>query len=77
MGGLNRPPQKLKGMKKNKMSIEEENKYLKEKIKRLEKEKEMLKAELKKQKESSAWDFHWDGCGNYEQSRASFYGDFG
>lgn len=59
------------------MTIEEENKYLKEKIKRLEKEIEKLKAEIKTEKETSAWDFHWDGRGSYEQSRAGFYGDFG
>lgn len=26
--------------------------------------------------DNSAWDFHWDGRGNYEQERAGFYGEF-
>jgi hypothetical protein len=25
---------------------------------------------------NSAWDFHWDGRGDYEESRRCFYGDF-
>lgn len=24
----------------------------------------------------SAWEFHWDGRGSYEQSRRAFYGEF-
>ena len=55
----------------------------KKKIKNLEKENEELKKELeelKKEKEynsnSSAWEFHWNGIGNYEEARRCFYGDF-
>lgn len=46
----------------------------------LEKENQELKDEIKRLKESrnddSAWDFHWDGRGSYEESRRCFYGDF-
>lgn len=31
---------------------------------------------LKEEVDNSAWDFRWDGRGNYEQERAAFYGDF-
>ena len=58
------------------MTIEEENKYLKEKIKKLERKIKELETEIETEKESSAWDFHWDGRGSYEQSRAGFYGEF-
>ena len=50
----------------------------KEKIKELEDENKKLKEELEKLKkhDTSGWDFHWDGRGDYEESRRCFYGDF-
>lgn len=50
----------------------------KEKIKKLESEIKKLKEEIKNKKDdTSNWDFHWDGRGDYEESRRCFYGDFG
>ena len=37
---------------------------------------EALEQKPKETVDNSAWDFHWDGRGSYEQERASFYGDF-
>jgi len=53
----------------------------KEKIKQLEEENKILKKKLKKKKNRknenySAWDFHWNGRGDYEESKRCFYGDF-
>ena len=50
----------------------------KERIAQLEKENEELKRELKTERDSysDAWNFHWDGRGNYEEARRCFYGDF-
>lgn len=54
-----------------------------EKIKQLEEENKKLKKQLKEKKKkksessSSAWDFHWNGHGDYEEARRCFYGDFG
>lgn len=33
-------------------------------------------SKTKETADNSAWDFHWDGRGSYEQARASFYGEF-
>ena len=53
----------------------------KEKIKKLEKENKKLKEKLFKKENlsnnnSSAWDFHWDGRGDYLEAKRCFYGDF-
>lgn len=53
----------------------------KEKIKKLEDENKKLKEKLEKlerheKHDSPGWDFHWDGRGDYEESRRCFYGDF-
>lgn len=53
----------------------------KEKIKQLEEENKILKKKLKKKKNKknenySAWDFHWNGRRDYEESKRCFYGDF-
>lgn len=51
-----------------------------EEIKRLRKENEDLKRKLNRERESSnssAWDFHYSGHGDYEEQRRCFYGDFG
>ena len=52
----------------------------KEKIKKLEKENEELKKKLVEKEKSSdnysAWDFHWDGRGDYLEAQRCFYGDF-
>lgn len=53
----------------------DENKRLKEQVKKLKKENERLKKSLEIER-SDAWDFHYSGHGNYEQERAGFYGDF-
>lgn len=49
-----------------------------EEIEKLKKEIERLKKENEKLKnfDNSRWDFHWDGRGDYEESRRCFYGDF-
>ena len=49
-----------------------------EEIKKLKKENEKLKQQIEEMKKphSSAWDFHWDGKGDYEEARRCFYGDF-
>ena len=39
--------------------------------------KRNTKGRAKKKSDSSAWDFHWNGHGDYEESRRCFYGDFG
>ncbi len=36
----------------------------------------LIKKEEATKRDNSAWDFHWDGRGDYEQARAAFYGDF-
>ena len=52
----------------------------KEKIKKLEKENKKLKKKLvekeKSSDNSSAWDFHWKGRGDYLEAKRCFYGDF-
>ena len=52
----------------------------KEKLKKLEKENKKLKKKLAKKEKSSdnysAWDFHWDGRGDYLEAQRCFYGDF-
>lgn len=47
-------------------------------LKKLKEENEKLKEQLSQEKSynSTAWDFHWDGRGSYEESRRCFYGDF-
>lgn len=47
-------------------------------IKKLEKENKELKRKLKAEKTRNdpAWDFHWNGHGDYEEARRCFYGDF-
>ena len=35
-----------------------------------------LDKESNKTTDNSAWDFRWNGRGNYEQERAGFYGEF-
>ena len=51
----------------------------KERIAQLEKENEELKIKLETERDShsDAWDFHWDGRGDYEEAKRCFYGDFG
>lgn len=39
--------------------------------------KTMAKKAPKKSDDSSAWDFHYSGHGDYEEERRCFYGDFG
>ena len=51
--------------------LKEENKKLKKELKKAKK-----KSQSSNESSSSAWDFHWDGRGNYEESRRCFYGDF-
>lgn len=51
----------------------------KEKIEKLEKENKELKKKLFEKENtsnSSAWDFHWDGRGDYLEAQRCFYGDF-
>ena len=52
----------------------------KEKIKKLEKENEELKKKFTKKEKSSdnssTWDFHCDGRGDYFEAQRCFYGDF-
>lgn len=31
---------------------------------------------VEKEIDNSAWEFHWDGRGSYEEERRCFYGDF-
>ncbi len=54
-----------------------------EEIKKLKEENRKLKSQLryyknkgKSKEDNSSWDFHWDGRGDYEESRRCFYGDF-
>lgn len=57
---------------------------LKREIELLREENKKLKEQLNEQHSNSncsysnsdAWDFHWDGHGDYEESRRCFYGDF-
>ena len=53
----------------------------KDKIKKLEKENKELREKLAEREKSSdshssAWDFHWDGRGDYFEAQRCFYGDF-
>jgi len=51
----------------------------KEKIEELKKENKELKKKLSEKENisnSSAWDFHWDGRGDYLEAQRCFYGDF-
>lgn len=53
--------------------------WLKE-LKQYRRQKYKKKQAIKKKtssNDSSAWDFHYDGYGNYEEQRRCFYGDFG
>lgn len=50
-------------------------------MKNANKTKESLIKQYEKQiadlnRDNSGWDFHWDGRGDYEESRRCFYGDF-
>ena len=50
--------------------LKEENKKLKKELRKTKKKSQSSESS------SSAWDFHWDGRGDYEESRRCFYGDF-
>ena len=66
-----------RGLNKMNTDIEKELELLKEENKKLKKElKETKKKSQSSESSSSAWDFHWDGRGDYEESRRCFYGDF-
>lgn len=49
---------------------------LKKEVKKQKERIETLEKQIDNDRESSAWDFHWDGRGSYEESRRCFYGDF-
>ena len=50
--------------------LKEENKKLKKELRKIKKKSQSSESS------SSSWDFHWDGRGDYEESRRCFYGDF-
>ena len=54
-------------------TLKEENENLRRENERLRKELERAR---KEESDNSAWDFHWDGRGSYEEARRCFYGDF-
>ena len=54
-------------------TLKEENENLRRENERLRKKIERAK---KEESDNSAWDFHWDGRGSYEEARRCFYGDF-
>lgn len=58
------------------VEIYRENQRLKKENERLKKEIEKTK-KSKKKEDTSAWDFHYNGHGDYEEQRRCFYGDFG